>query len=548
MSKRDQTKIGPHGALRTEGATQRPWRWNGGGLLESAPVRCRKAQWYLARAALTQASGVRPLPVVARFLRDEQPIAEVAVALSAVGDPQETERLGWVLSPEDATHLQLLLPPPNDGAWIAQLDFHPVAERDPKCHPLANVPRWSQQRPPIANAELIVPASLAALVDRVPGVRVRVEEPPTSLDKLGRRARGRVCVLDADWIRKLRIQWRDLQPLAARSCIVLDLACLTSLLQQAIDPAIRLTEQRDPHGLMSARVEYSDFMSRGFALKDAFPYGVFVGGQFGQRAILSNRAWKKFANAESFATIFASETPWEKRSGHVLCAAHATGTGELVATDLPGLAALDDEDVIAPRIARHLVAMLCGVPLDDAIQYWNRWDDALVVVRDIADMQRRCIPLQTVRWLADEPHAARLGLSLIGGRPQKHVLISTGRIDATGVHDGVPPEPMQIFMKWLAREAREQTDWYRRHADQLAITWQFDVQAGLKYASQYDSATRLPRDLPLDVIRIAMANESTTHANGTMVLEPPGGVLGDGAFAFQTELTRRLRAAIEGNT
>jgi hypothetical protein len=132
-------------------------------------------------------------------------------------------------------------------------------------------------------------------------------------------------------------------------------------------------------------------------------------------------------------------------------------------------------------------------------------------------------------------------------------MIRTGRIDRRGGHDGVPPEPMAIFIKWLAREHRERTRWAEQYLKNTAVTWQFDSADGLKYALLYDSAARAgvgPADATLEVragatgVFAAPARARGTHL-WRMSASSDVGVFGDWSFRYQSDITARLRGWIE---
>ena len=205
-----------------------------------------------------------------------------------------------------------------------------------------------------------------------------------------------------------------------------------------------------------------------------------------------------------------------------------------------------------------------GHPLEDHVQYWNRWDDGNVVVRDISDLARRYAPLQAVRWASPDARRAHLGITMAHtcgtgfqpvnevsrGKTIHHTMIRTGRIDNVDVHDGLPPEPMTIFMKWLAREAREQTAWARRHLADRVVTWQFDTADGLKYAANYDSAEPIAHLTP-KMVRLRMrgpaadTKPAAEEADEVLTLSEDEGLYGDGSLAFQKALTHYLRRVIE---
>ena len=97
------------------------------------------------------------------------------------------------------------------------------------------------------------------------------------------------------------------------------------------------------------------------------------------RVLRADRAWKRYADEHGFATLLASETPVARHCGDVLSAARPIGGGELIATDLPWLVAGLHGPLLAPRLAQHALRMHLAGPLDDRVQYWNRWDDGQIV-------------------------------------------------------------------------------------------------------------------------------------------------------------------------
>jgi hypothetical protein len=210
--------------------------------------------------------------------------------------------------------------------------------------------------------------------------------------------------------------------------------------------------------------------------------------------------------------------------------------------------------------------MHLGGPLPDCIQYWHTWDDTPILLRDTADLARRYPPLATARWASAAPGLGHLGIGLPALDPQRArrtLVLATGRIDRIALHDGLPPEPMIIFMKLLAREQRERTAWARQHLRDQAVIWQFDSAAGLRYAANYASAGPLLRG-NVRTVRLALEPVGPGLACGGPRVRlsgggPPGalpeagvvrfdadeGLLGDGALEFQARLDAALRRLIE---
>jgi hypothetical protein len=560
LGQRDaQQTGGPRGGLQLQAKVVRRWRWSPAGELHSAPVRCKREQWYLACGfPLDRAAAVRA-GLQLTFLRAGKPVAKRLVELSAVAEAEPGEvLLGWVQAPAAATHLQVCLPEPSSAERFEQLVLHPIAERDPKCNPLANVPRWSSYRPPFPLERIVLPASLEKLEDQLVGAEVELLAAPHSLRKLAAKVVGAACVIDPAWVRALRLGLSDLERVASGSWMIVDLDTFATLVNRGGAACAKVVTHTAEYGIMSARVEYADVPTRGFALQDVFPYATFTSPTtFCTRVLRASAAWNRYADETGFATLLASETPWEKKCGDVLSAARPIEQGELIVTDLPWLVIGRHGRLLAPRLAEHLLRMHLGGPLADHVQYWNRWDDGRVVVRDLGDLPRHYPPLRAVRWASDEWGVARLGITLPAGDSTggcRHLMFCTGRVDQLSSHDGVPPEPMAIFMKWLVREAREQTRWAQRHLRGTTVTWQFDSADGLKYALHFDSAAGTSSDQPARTLVLRTdahpTQPPTVLKSGggsvdVMVLPAGAGVLGDRSLEYQADLSSGLRRWIE---
>ncbi|RMF71330.1 MAG: hypothetical protein D6744_18085, partial [Planctomycetota bacterium] len=375
----------------------RRWRWDARDPRTSAPVRCKRDQWYLIRAACANGRPPACDAMMVRFLTDDVPCDERVVQLSLLECGATPAAVGWLRTPEEATHLQLRLVELPPEAFD-RVELWPIAERDPKCHPHANVPRWSAYRRREPHGRVSIPAALEGLLDVFRGADVEVIERPRSRAMLAKAVVARTCILDPSWCDELGLTLADLRRLGRDAHVVVDLASFAALLGRATERGkIETRRYASPYELMSARVEFADVPTRGFALHDVLPYATVDDDmRFSTRVLRANRAWKAFADAEGVATLLSSETPWENRCGDVLSAAWAVGDGELLLTDLPWLVAGRDGRLAAPRLAEHLLRMHVGLPLDDAVQYWTRWEDPRVVLRDIADLTRRFAPLQAV--------------------------------------------------------------------------------------------------------------------------------------------------------
>ena len=562
--------VEPRGGLQAGAGGLRGWKWSARGRLISQPVRCRRDEWYLARARLTQGSGVEQAALLVIFLRDGHVLSQRCLRLHALAEGGCPDQLlGWIKTPDKATHLRLCVPDRTSVSAVQEIVLRDVSERDPKCHPLANVPRWSVHRPPFPIRRVLLPDSLCELAGLVDWCDVRVLKSPPSLATLAKQARGAACVLDPRWPTANGLTLADLERMAATSWLITDLDTTARVLSEARAAETEVRAHVSADGIMSARVEYSDVPTRGLALQDVVPYATIdPRGRFRTRVLRANPSWKRYADEVGFATMLGSETPWARHHNDVLSAARAVGGGEWIATDLPWLVAGQQGPQLAPRIARHLLRMHLGAPLEDHLQYWNRWDDAYVVVRDLADLARRYPPLRPLRWPSSQPDVARLGIVLaMSDKPAaRHTMFRTGRIDNVDVHDGLPPEPMAIFMKWLAREAREQTEWARRYLADRVVTWQFDTADGLKYAVNFDPTGPLAEPVAqasslclhrqdagatLTVVSVRLGDRAAEQGNVAadtgeeIILTQDEGLYGDGSLGFQDVLTRRLRQLIE---
>lgn len=551
MRKKSKGSTGPRGGVRAGKRVLRGWSWDRHGHLVSRPVRCKREEFYIARARLAGGQTLRRAPLLVTFLKGEEVLAERCLQLRApAGAAAGAEMLGWIETPAKTTHMCLALPVPELAEQIDEVVFHDVSERDPKCHPLANVPRWGTVQPPFAIDRIMLPTSLRGLAAVLPGTETILLERPSSRKQLARDAEGGALVIDPEWVRALKLSLADVRQVAAGGWVILSLVSYVELLQKD-GVGAELKEQASRHGIMSARVEYADVPTRGLALQDVVPYTHFdEDGDFCIRGIQCNGAWRRHANDAAVATLLSSETPWEQKHGDVLSVIQAVGGGALLVTDLPWLAAGLHGPLLAPRVAEHLLRMHLAQPIADHMQYWNRWDSAETMVRDITDLARRYAPLRIQRWAGRDPRIAHLGVSVTmpGTQPRRQVLLRTGRIDQLDVHDGLPPEPMMIFMKWLAREAREETAWARRHLAGQTVVWQFDAADGLKYALNYDAAEardgRRPTVVQLRLPQLG-GPDAPVPADHVLELEEDEGIFGDGSLALQDHLTRRLRPLVE---
>jgi len=538
-------KAGPAGGLHA-GRIRRRWGWSGTRELVSRPIRCQRETCYLARAQQPHGGTPHRLLLV-DFLRDGHWLESRCLRL----DPNAGaagELIGWVTSPADATHLRLHVPACESTSALLALTLHPVAALDPICHPLANVPPWNTYQMPLALSRLLLPRELEALATHLEWLPVEVLGTPRSKAHLGRLARGSACIVGTEWVDRLRLRLADVESLAAAGWIIVDTASLARLIGAACGERLSVTTHTSRNGIMSARVEYADVPTRGLALQDVIPYTLIDRrGRFAMRAIRNSHGWRRQSADAGWVTLLSLETPWEQERRDVLSVMRGVGNGRLLATDLPWLVAGAYGPLLAPRIAAHLLRMHLGGPVADHVQYWNRWAAPQELVRDIADLPSRYPRLRTMRWVGADPAVAHLGISLPAAGAERHLLVSTGRIDDAGRHGGLPAQPMMIFMKWLACQWERGVPWALRHLSRCRVTWQFDTTMGLKYAAEFEAADDPPRPDPRIVrLRVADGPSGVSPGGDTLVLPANDGPHGDGSLAWLDELTRHLLPLIEG--
>jgi len=375
MSSQARESIRPVGGLQASRRLLRRWRWAVGAQLRSAPVRCRAEQWYLARAtpggSLCQPAGApgRAVPeratrLLLRFLKGSEAIEQRCVPLRHLDGAADGEPLlGWVQSPEQATHVQVCLPR-GDLPPLERLELHPIADCDPVCHPLANVPSWDRYQPASPPRCVFVPPALAGLKRVLSGLRVEPLAQPGSWKRLLLTGGGGAFVLDDTLVRALGLRLADLERIAADTWVLLGLESFATLLNRGRRRIAQLVTYVAEHEIMSARIEYADGPTRGFALQDVVPFASVDGTRFRTRALRATVAWKRYARQSGFVTLLASETPWENRCGDVLSATRVAGRGRVLVSDLPWLVAGRHGRLLAPRLAEHLLRMHLGLPLD----------------------------------------------------------------------------------------------------------------------------------------------------------------------------------------
>ncbi len=463
----------PAGGLRVSPRLLRRWRLRDPQAAVTEPVRCKRNEWYLVRAAFSQP---RDLPAACPFgwrlrLRfgDGRRVLRESFAELAPWACDPAIWLGWVHAPEDATHVALVL---DDGPQPAELTLHPVAEPDIRSHPLANVPAWEQYTPAPPIERIVLPASLPWLEPLLAAScdgELRVIRAPRSLRALAREVVGSAWVFDPAWIDLLN--WPKLRTLAEASRVVLDLATFARL------TGLRLIERGSDYDVFSARVEYADFPTRGFALQDVFAWCTFDGRRFRQRVLRRGADWRRLAARDGFCTLLTNETPWENRNGDIVAAMREAGTGQLIVSDAALMAAgpvargqgqrtrAQGAERRAPVDAEHRNNRSVGPPCPTSDAPFPPADGGSAP-SVVSDLRVRREPARTAARRAETPDATGVDQAPLAPRLAAHLL---------RMMLGLPIEPAA---RYRVREpeddivVRDIADLARHYPPLRAVRWQ----------------------------------------------------------------------------
>src|SRR5262249_46655231 len=93
---------------------------------------------------------------------------------------------------------------------------------------------------------------------------------------------------------------------------------------------------RQPKNPMHARVDWSNFVTAGFALHDSFPFAIRdrVPGSFAQRQIKKTRRLRSFCNRHHLVTLLSSICETDAASHHPIALAKLGARGALYVIDL----------------------------------------------------------------------------------------------------------------------------------------------------------------------------------------------------------------------
>ena len=546
----------PGGGVVAGPRVTRGFRWRSGGDLVCAPLRCRKEQSYFVRCRPRPDAQVDVAEMCVHFQDAGEPAGRRRVMLNAAyGNPPTGDLYGWFETPAESTHFQLRFAASAAAGAFDHIGIFPISERAAVSHPAANIPPGAH-RPPNHIRRVVLPASLESIAGDLAELELEIAAEPASRRALIERVRDSAWILDPEWVKRLRLGWGDLERLASLSWMIADLETVAGLLREDRGVKADVKRIRSDRDIPCAKVVYADVATRGFALHDVLPYAtVDSDGRFGMRTMTGDRSWRRYADEFAFATLLSYAQSSNEKYPDVLSAARPIGGGELIATDLPWLLAGAHGPLVAPRLARHLLAMHLAGPLDERLQYWVPSREPNIVLREIAELPRHHPGLRAIRWSTGGDGVMHLGLTLesdAANGARRHLIVQTGRIDHRRGATSLPPEAMMCLMKHLAVETRESTEWARRHLAGMTLTWQFDSEADECFRHVYGSAECVTGGVATAPTVVCLIDEELNRVPDTMVdgakklsIGVRHGVLGDGSIDYQRELARLLYREIE---
>lgn len=547
------------GGLFVNGRRMLRWRWSAcGGVHCSRDFRCSAEQWYVVRGVVktesseTDAFAASPSDLVVRFFSGGREIARRPVALERLPRlDNRHERIGWFQAPmhAESMNVEVAASIAETFDWIA---FRRVVDRRACSHPIASIPSWTAYAPSMAIRSVLLPQRLAGLETFLPADMVGELPTPAALAEIEDAITGAAWILDPKWIPRLKLDWKSLVRLAARSRVLIDLDTASRLLGDAHLLRVEADERTYTHDIPGARVEYADAETRGFALMDVFPWAaVDERGRFVTRVLNGGKCWDAPARRLGFNTLLTSDAVAGGRGTQVIAAAMDVGGPErgesraairieyddqevvdccgngdtrmsrrsgqlakhptsgssgrsIVISDAPWLLAGRWGMPVAAELVAHVLRMQLGLPFESHGQYLAPTDQPELLIRDVADFARRYPPMRPVRWTNGDGGTLRLGITypippetngVLRAASGLHVLIRTGRCDGEGGL-GFPAEVMMVLMRTLWRDEKLRRTLLPRAG---RVTWQFESASGRRYASCYDAAIDVaPPDRVLD--------------------------------------------------
>lgn len=188
---------------------------------------------------------------------------------------------------------------------------------EPESHMNALPPPWSAYPPPIRANAIVTAARL-----RKP---LRVSAVPSG---------HALWLVDGD-PERLGLTWARLLLLADHMPILLSLGAMASAIGEAAPGVAQVQVSLRRGRPRCARVENASFVTRGFALHDAFWYGWRErgGDRYVQRYLAQTSGLRRFCKSVGLHTVLVTEAESERASGHPLCLFRAGRRGFLLALD-----------------------------------------------------------------------------------------------------------------------------------------------------------------------------------------------------------------------
>jgi len=307
--------------------------------------RCRSGQWYRFEA-LVGARQVDDRPGGRFELRIEQR----NLRGQAIGS---LRRLGPCRCPAPVVWREYWLS--EEGARTAELGVYwaggsgagcvglvrcvPVGESEAAGHPLAIPPPPTAYPPPLAaeSVEVVgddVPEMLVEALRACFGAGTVTQVPATTCDPASVSADAVIIYQNPP--AKTVPSWNTLLRLAASKVVVVCPPLFARLAGRAAKGRIAVRTLRQWDDPLFVKVRDANFVTRGFALLDVFPYARFraATGAFELRCLKRTRALKDFVSKEGILTALVSEAATDATTDLPVCLVRPTDAGAVVVLDL----------------------------------------------------------------------------------------------------------------------------------------------------------------------------------------------------------------------
>jgi len=529
--------------IAVSGTSPRSRRENNVWYAWSQRVRAAGEQFYRVEAlfSLGDSSGSPPPPasgivLSVQPLRGSVPLGEcleTPAALAASG----TLRAFFQTPPRaDGMELRLGVRGPSPILVVREVLVLPVLEPEFRSHPAA-IPTPSYACPPPQTVRTI---GLCGEVD---------ENRPLIQALRARFGRSAVRVLDDDALRPgnarsspattcdailiLRTppaalcRMTALRSLAKDRLVVIGLPGLARAARGAVE--VRTVRQKDD--LLCATVHESNFITRGFALRDCFPFAwrglygadprVFVHNQ-----IRPTRAFAAFCRRHGFSVLLRSETDSDASSDRPLSLFAGTPKGGLLVLDLEPVDAPPSTQS-EPNIVLHLLLNALGADSVTLGQYtvpaWTHrefWEQLL-------DLEQRFDSYGAAFENLAAPYAEALRPRWHIGRPaqppglpavrQPVILIRTGL--SGGDTDGV--YGVMHWIKSLLRPVPHACPYAAELVSRFRLVWQCISAPWPRDVGWLPPQPGLPVAEPPDLDRLAMVIDITNSSTHTLRIAMP---------------------------